>query len=147
MDDQNRNLILATALSFGVILIWFALFPPPEPEVDPNAPATLTLDESAPTTPSGDMAVLPPSADAPTTTGVTDPEATTEVALAEAARLPIVTETVEGSISLIGGRIDDLSLRNYRETLDPDSPIVRLLSPVGGDEPYYALYGWAPVAI
>jgi YidC/Oxa1 family membrane protein insertase len=144
MDDQNRNLILATALSFGVILIWFALFPPPEPEVDPNAPATLTLDESAPTTPSGDMAVLPPSADAPTTTGVTDPEATTEVALAEAARMPIVTETVEGSISLIGGRIDDLSLRNYRETLDPDSPIVRLLSPVGGDEPYYALYGWAP---
>ena len=29
MDDQNKNLILATALSFLVILIWFALFPPP----------------------------------------------------------------------------------------------------------------------
>ena len=45
---------------------------------------------------------------------------------------------------MIGGRIDDLSLRQYRETLDEDSPIVRLLSPVGGEEPYYALYGWAP---
>ena len=30
MDDQNKNLILATALSFVVILIWFVLFPPPE---------------------------------------------------------------------------------------------------------------------
>ena len=32
MDDQNRNLILATALSFLVILGWFLLFPPPPPE-------------------------------------------------------------------------------------------------------------------
>ena len=31
MDEQNRNLILATALSFVVILVWFVLFPPPEP--------------------------------------------------------------------------------------------------------------------
>jgi YidC/Oxa1 family membrane protein insertase len=30
MDDQNRNLILATAFSMVVILIWFVLFPPPE---------------------------------------------------------------------------------------------------------------------
>ena len=30
MDDQNKNLILATALSFLVILVWFLLFPPPE---------------------------------------------------------------------------------------------------------------------
>jgi YidC/Oxa1 family membrane protein insertase len=38
MDDQNRNLILATALSMVVILVWFVLFPPPEAPVDPNAP-------------------------------------------------------------------------------------------------------------
>ena len=31
MDDQNKNLILATALSFLVILVWFWLFPPEEP--------------------------------------------------------------------------------------------------------------------
>ena len=31
MDDQNKNLILATALSFLVILVWFVVFPPPEP--------------------------------------------------------------------------------------------------------------------
>ena len=38
MDDQNRNLILATALSFLVILVWFLLFPPPPPETAPDAP-------------------------------------------------------------------------------------------------------------
>ena len=27
MDEQNRNLILATGLSFLVILVWFLLFP------------------------------------------------------------------------------------------------------------------------
>ena len=31
MNDQNKNLILATALSFIVILVWFLLFPPPNP--------------------------------------------------------------------------------------------------------------------
>ena len=38
MDDQNRNLILATALSFLVILVWFILFPPQEPPVEPVTP-------------------------------------------------------------------------------------------------------------
>lgn len=137
MDDQNRNLILATALSFLVILVWFLLFPPPDPVTDPNAPQ---VTETATASGETGMAVLPPAADG---TGATLPEA--EAAPTPSApRLPIDTPELEGSISLIGGRIDDLSLRGYFETLDEDSPIVRLLSPVGSDEPYYALYGWAP---
>jgi YidC/Oxa1 family membrane protein insertase len=78
---------------------------------------------------------------------VATPTATemTDVALeAEAARIPIETDELTGSISLRGGRIDDLSLRAYFETIEPDSPIVRLLSPTGTADPYYALYGWAP---
>ena len=39
MNDQNKNLILATVLSFVVIVVWFLLFPPPEQTQDPNAPA------------------------------------------------------------------------------------------------------------
>ncbi len=140
MQDQNRNLILATALSFLVILVWFVLFPPPEPTTDPNAPAAVTAQDGATGT---DMAVLPPAAGGDPAIAP-DADGATAVALTEAARLPIETPELEGSISLIGGRIDDLSLRAYSETLDEDSPIVRLLSPVGTVEPYYALYGWAP---
>ena len=47
MDDQNKNLLLATALSFVVILTWFLLFPPPEPPAeDPNAIPTSEIDEA-----------------------------------------------------------------------------------------------------
>ncbi|MDT8326053.1 MAG: membrane protein insertase YidC [Roseovarius sp.] len=136
MDDQNKNLILATALSFIVILVWFVVFPPPEaPVVDPNAPVpTASQDITAPVAATGDVT----TADATTTESV--------VAEASAPRLTIDTPSLQGSISLQGGRIDELFLKNYRETIEPDSEIVSLLSPVGSDEPYYALYGWAPGA-
>jgi YidC/Oxa1 family membrane protein insertase len=42
MDDQNKNLILATALSFIVILTWFVLFPPEVAEPAPTAEITTT---------------------------------------------------------------------------------------------------------
>ncbi len=140
MDDQNRNLILATGLSFVVILAWFLLFPPPEMVEDPNAlpPSTETGALPGDT----DIALTPPIS------AVTDPAnpenaAPEAVALFEAARIAIETPSVEGSISLQGGRIDDLSLRNYTTEVDGEE-IVRLLSPVGSADPYYALYGWTP---
>lgn len=137
MEDQNKNLILATALSFLVILVWFLLFPPEDPQVT-QTDAAVASDTTAPAD-----AILPPSA------GSSDPvligaEETRAVALSSSARVAIETDELLGSISLLGGRIDDLSLKNYRETIDEDANIVRLLSPVGGPNAYYALYGWAP---
>jgi YidC/Oxa1 family membrane protein insertase len=135
MDDQNKNLLLATVLSFVVILVWFVLFPPEEPVVDPNAPAAITQTQ--------DGALTPPATATPDTA-----TATAEAAepLPEAPRLTVDTPELVGSISLLGGRIDDLSLKGYKETLEPDSPIVRLLSPVGQEHPYYAVFGWGPGA-
>ncbi len=49
---------------------------------------------------------------------------------------------MQGSIALKGGRIDDLSLLKFRETVDPKSPPVVLLSPSGGTDPFYAEFGW-----
>jgi YidC/Oxa1 family membrane protein insertase len=137
MDDQNKNLILATALSFLVILLWFVLFPPPKTApTDPNAPAVQT--EAAPV-------AATPTAD----TAAGDVAGTTEAATApgaDAPRLLIETPGLSGSISLLGGRIDDLLLEKYRVTIEPDSDTVRLLSPVGQRAPYYTLHGWAPGA-
>ena len=68
MDEQNRNLLLATGLSLLVILIWFLLFPPPEPEETPEATTTSTSTTETGTTPSepvGDTAIVPSTADQP----------------------------------------------------------------------------------
>jgi YidC/Oxa1 family membrane protein insertase len=136
MDDQNRNLLLATALSFLVILVWFILFPPEEPAPAPGTRETATQQADTPT-----VALTPPpvagepgAAEQPEVQPV-DPEV---------ARIPIATDRVAGSISLLGGRIDSLDLTGYRETIAEDAPNVTLLSPVGARNAYYALYGWIP---
>ena len=152
MDEQNRNLILATALSFLVIVLWFVLFPPPEaPQQGTGTTATET------TATDGTQAAPPPDStgtDVARAPGVADPATGNQTAPAtapatdnaadKAPRIAIDTPKLNGSISLRGGRIDQLSLKGYHETIDPDSDIVTLLSPVGSDTPYYALFGWAP---
>ena len=142
MDDQNKNLILATALSFLVILVWFLLFPPEQPEVTEATTQSGVSTPATDQTTGAELAVTPPAASEATATTSTTTD--TVSAVEDVARLPIETPKLEGSISLLGGRIDDLSLRDYNETLAEDSPIVRLLSPVGSVNAYYALYGWTP---
>ncbi|APX90178.1 membrane protein insertase YidC [Brevirhabdus pacifica] len=143
MDDQNKNLLLATVLSFLVILGWFLLFPPEEQAVAPSNPPVVTSEapkagaDTAPPPPAvaadGEtVAATPPEGEAPTSIDAT------------AARIRIDTPRLSGSIALTGGRIDDLFLRDYRVSLDKGAENIRLLSPVGGPNAYYALYGWAP---
>ncbi|ARE40932.1 Inner membrane protein translocase component YidC, long form [Rhodovulum sp. P5] len=139
MDDQNKNLILATALSFLVILGWFLLFPPEQQApTDPDIVATQSDMQSPPQ--GGDIAATPPAA----LPNGSSPAAPASTPTADAPRVEIDTPRLTGSISLLGGRIDELALKDYRETLDPESDLVQLLSPVGSATPYYALYGWAP---
>ncbi len=142
MDDQNKNLILATVLSFLVILVWFVLFPPPTPEPAP-LDGTEVSDLTAPT--AGDAANTPSAGAVVNTADATTNAQPTETQ-ADTPRIDIDTPRLTGSISLLGGRIDDLSLKDYRVSLDDDAEIVKMLSPVGDSAAYYALYGWAPGA-
>ncbi|MEM9783541.1 MAG: membrane protein insertase YidC [Pseudomonadota bacterium] len=131
--DETRNLILAAVLSMAVVFTWYALFPPEPPQ--PSIEAQLqdgTLTEGA--VGGGGLA------EAPVLT------IDRQSALERTGRVPIKSDAVSGSISLIGGRIDDLHLDDYRETLDPDAETVVLLNPTGGPSPYYAVYGWLRTA-
>lgn len=130
MDDQNKNLIIASVLSFLVIVGWFFFFPPPQTATVPDTPAGIGQTEQP-------GVLTPPGV--PGAPGTTAP-----APAAEAPRIAIATPRLSGTVSLTGGRIDDLELDGYRETTQPDSPLVRLLSPVGGVGAYYALYGWSP---
>jgi YidC/Oxa1 family membrane protein insertase len=58
-------------------------------------------------------------------------------------RIKIEAPSIEGSVSLVGALIDDVVLRDYRETLSPDSPLVRLLEPRSDAQPYYVQYRWS----
>jgi YidC/Oxa1 family membrane protein insertase len=144
MDDQNKNLFLATALSFLVILVWFIVFPPEEPQ-----PETALGEETAAQA-ANPNAPVPNASDAQTSEGTPAATAsgieTPADRLAAAPRIAIDTGSLKGSISLLGGRIDDLSLSKYRETLDAGSPTVTLLKPEGTQSAYYALFGWTPGA-
>jgi YidC/Oxa1 family membrane protein insertase len=131
MEEQNnKNLILAMVLSAAVMIVWFVLFPPPEPPAQ-TTPATET---AAATT--GDTTVA--------ATAEPDAAQTEATPVPEAPRVSIDSAKLAGSLSLRGGRIDDLSLKTYREENTPESPIVRLLSPVGEDLSYYSVFGWLP---
>jgi YidC/Oxa1 family membrane protein insertase len=66
-----------------------------------------------------------------------------EQAKAASARIAVDTPALTGSVSLRGGRIDDLFLRKYRETVDPKSPPVELLRPEGAQNAWFADFGWA----
>ena len=63
-------------------------------------------------------------------------------ALAPSPRVTIDTPALGGSIALTGGLIDDLELKAYRETIDPNSPLITLFSPPGGPAPYWAESGF-----
>ena len=127
MDDQNKNLLLATGLSFAVMLAWFAIAPPqtaraPAEEAIAAAPVATALGTT----------------DVNTNMGSGNAQAVTD-----AGRITIDTPRLEGSLSLLAGRIDDLRLKDYTETIEDGSPIVTLLSPEGSDHAYYGINGWA----
>ena len=124
-------MVLAIVLSALVLIGWTALadrfFPQPKPSATTAAPA--------PAAPAGGPA---PAASANAKPSLRDVKAV----LAEGNRVIIETPRLSGSINLKGAEIDDLVLLTYRETVKKKSPPVRLLSPGGAKNSYYAGFGW-----
>ena len=147
---ENKNLILAIALSV-VILIGFQLLaerllPKPAPQPAPTSEGVAPAPGAAapPSPQPGAVApqVTQPGAPAaPTPAGDLAVRTRVEV-LAATPRVRINTPELHGSIALVGGRIDDLTLVRFRETIDPNSPEIVLFSPPGSAEPYFAELGW-----
>ncbi len=152
-QQDQRNLLLAIVLSLA-ILLGFQFFLPQEPPLE----APQTSEQVAGQAPgqAGQGGTVPSnvpgatgSAAAPSIpgtpgggTGVTAQQSRDDL-LASTPRVAIETPRLRGSISLTGGRLDDLILTDLRETLEEDSPNIVLLSPLGTAEPYYANFGWS----
>jgi len=151
---ENRNTILAVILSGLVLIAWQYFYN--VPQMEKQRAAHQTQEElhknAAPAKPSQPSDNAAPTSTPPRAGGAPAPTSTPAVsnapvvdrdtALAASPRVKIETPSVVGSISLKGGRIDDLSLVKFRETVDPNSPPIVLYSPSGSAEPYYAEFGW-----
>ncbi|MBO6834770.1 MAG: membrane protein insertase YidC [Alphaproteobacteria bacterium] len=148
--NDSKNLILAIGLSalilFGWPYIQEALFPSPPapPQVAQN-----TQGVQQPTA-GGQTGAVTPGVDDGVPTGAADMAApvldsvTREQALEQAPRIAIETPRLTGSINLRGARVDDLTLKGYRQTIDEDSALIDLLEPSGSPKPYLVQFGWVP---
>ncbi|MDE2514374.1 MAG: membrane protein insertase YidC, partial [Alphaproteobacteria bacterium] len=117
---EQRNMVIAIAISI-VILIGFQYFGERfYPAPAPTQPAKTAPAVNAPAATPGAPAA------APSVAGEAKVAPRAQV-LAATPRVTIDTPRLEGSINLIGGRIDDLTLRTYHETVDPKSPEIVLL--------------------
>lgn len=147
---ENRNLILAIVLSVAILLgfQYFVEIPRSQRAAQSQATTATTggqgaaVDGSAPggcawraggVGTGGPQKALSQTAAEPVSR---------EEALAAVPRVTVEAPRVKGSINLVGGRIDDLTLTEYTETIDPDSPKINLLSPTNAAKPYYAQFGW-----
>src|SRR4030088_225370 len=147
---DNRNTILAVILSGLVLLGWQYFFNIPQMEKQRAAQqAQSELAKPAPqaapgTTPQPGAASTPANAPAPNQPASAAAVVDRNAAIASGPRVKIDTPRLSGSIALKGARIDDLSLVQFRETVDPTSPAIELLSPSNTAAPYYAEFGWIP---
>jgi YidC/Oxa1 family membrane protein insertase len=155
MNDQ-KNTILAVVLSALVLIAWQYFVGLPQMEKQrqealqkqqqeqaqptiPQAPANGKPAQPGTQASSGSAPQLPGQGGAPTAG-----QQTTRAAAIKASepRVQIDTPRLQGSIALKGGRIDDIALAQYRETVDPSSPPIELLSPAGSPHPFFAEFGW-----
>ncbi len=139
---DQKNFILAIVLSVLIIVGWQAAFPPAKAPVAPP-----TQQQGAAPGTGGAATPQPGAAPGTVQPGATAAQSNQVVgrdeALARTPRVTFNTPELLGSISLKGARIDDVRLVKYRETVDPNSPPVPVLSPVGSAHPYYTEFGWS----
>jgi YidC/Oxa1 family membrane protein insertase len=121
-DYNNKNFILAIVLSMAIIFGWQYFYAGPIAEkAQKQAELAQTAAPAAATQP----AAVP-----------------REQVLTSAPRVKIETPELQGSINLAGAQLDDLHLTQYRETIDPKSPTIVLLSPAGSPNAFFAEQGF-----
>jgi YidC/Oxa1 family membrane protein insertase len=143
---ENRNFILAIALSLAVLIGWQYFYMGPKmrqqqaaeglrrAQTQTQTAGTETPAPNAPAPISSPNAAMP-AAPAPAFTS-------RAAAIDTSPRVKIESPALLGSINLKGGRIDDLVLRRYTDTVDPNSPKVALFSPSGSPKPFFAFTSW-----
>lgn len=133
-NENSRNTIIFFACAFVIMIVYYFMVMRPQAEMRRQQQVAAAEERAAKAT------------DAGLTSGSAAPAAFVAdraQALGTAARVPIQTPKLKGSLSLQGARIDDLYLTDYKETLDKSSPPVELFRPQGMEHAYFAQFGWS----
>ena len=151
--ENNRNFFITIALSVLILTLWQVFYMNPRIETQREA-ARIEAERveaekkaAAPAT-SGEGAALPGAAAPGAVPGTSVPGTDGSLALdrqsalAATPRVTIDTPSLSGSINLKGARIDDVRLKDYRLTVEKDSPIIELLNPSALPNGQYAEIGF-----
>ena len=141
MTPENRNLIMAVALSMIVLLGWqiFVIQPEMEKEAAEQERIAAEMAQSAATANDSGQ----PSASAASGTPAIINNTAPAKAVDTAKRIVIDAPLVSGSFSVRGARLDDVILTSYNETLDENSENIHFLKKISSDTPFFAEFGWS----
>lgn len=131
---ENKNVLLAVILSTAILIGWSFYFENPEEAQRKRAEIQGKTETQT--------SIQKPEAHQPSKANPAKSISRNE-ALKESDRVLIENKNLSGSISLRGALIDDIILKNYRETLDPNSKPIVLLSPKKYEQGYFVESGWA----
>lgn len=137
--DNNRNFFITIALSIVILTAWQVLYMNPRIEAQREAQQVEAEREAAK---QPEIADTDPSIPQPEGAGENVPDAGVEDGGTSAARIRIDSPKLSGSINLAGARLDDIILKDYRVTVEPNSPNIKLLEPVNGGNGYFTEVGF-----
>ncbi len=148
--EDNRNFILAIALTMAILLGYTYFYDAPIQQERQLAAEQTRMEQLAQAGKNaeelpdfGSTENISGEVSAQGAEGAVSIPLDRDDALNTAARISIFSPHLKGSISLKGARIDDLTLSDYKETLDKDSKDVALLNPAGTEQAYYVDFNWA----
>ena len=133
MNPETRNLVAAISLSMAVLIGYQLLFVEPKKDIAQNENIVKESDDSSniPIPQNLDNGIV--------ASDTTEPKSSNK----PVPRISMISKEVSGSISLKGARIDDITLTQYKETLEPESELIKLLLKSNGDSPYFIEFGWS----
>ncbi len=131
---ENKNVIIAVLLSTAILIGWSMYFENP----DEAQRKRLEIQGKTETQTNIQKPETPQTGKAVPTKAISRSDA-----LKESDRVFIENSNLSGSISLRGALIDDIILKNYRETLDKSSKPIVVLSPKKSEDGYFVESGWA----
>ncbi|MEZ5807772.1 MAG: membrane protein insertase YidC [Zhengella sp.] len=144
--ENNRNFFLTIALSVVILTLWQVFYMNPRIEAQRETAriqAEEQASQQAAQTPAPDMAGGGDATMPQAGTAGTVPGAQAAAQAEQAVRVSIDTPSLSGSINTIGARLDELVLKDYRVSVNPDSDRIQLLYPSSANPGYFAELGYA----